>query len=84
MRRCLLDDLAKFREVRSTIDAVSHSDAALRSRLEGLLQCGAFRHGVDVAYASILILRGKKSDDESYVDVCEDYVGIDCDPVYPQ
>lgn len=82
MRACLLDDRTKFREVRDALDVVA--DASLRVRLEALFRRGVFRHGHDVAYAKILMLRELKSDDEVATEVAEGYVGMGCDPVYPQ
>jgi hypothetical protein len=83
MRACLSDSQAKFREVRAVINDID-VDAALKTRLEALFLRGAFHHGHDVAYAVILILRGQKSDDAVVAKIANDYVGMGCDPVYPQ
>ena len=83
MKACLLSDREKFLEVRAAIDATAEAD--LKTRLEALFRRGAFRHDVDVAYAKILILReSTKSDDDIAVELGDGYVGMVCDPVYPQ
>lgn len=66
----------------TAIDAVGEAD--LKARLEALFQHRAFRHDVDVAYAKILIFRSLKANDEVAAELGDGYVGMGCDPVYPQ